>query len=86
MQTISVELELRNFMIDNFLYGRSIDLQPGDSLLEKGIIDSTGVLELVAFLETQYAITVEDDEVTPGNLDSLESLVGFLARKRNGAV
>ena len=81
MQSTDVEREIRSFVITNFLYGQPLDLQPGDSLLEKGIIDSTGVLELVAFLETQYAITIEDDEVIPNNLDSLQSLTGFVTRK-----
>jgi acyl carrier protein len=58
-----------------------LDLKPGDSLLDKGVIDSTGVLELVAFLESQYAITVEDDDVIPDNLDSIENIVQFVSKK-----
>jgi acyl carrier protein len=85
MQSIDVEQEIRGFVIDNFLYGQPLELMPGDSLLEKGIIDSTGVLELVTFLETQYSITIEDDEVVPGNLDSIENLTAFVTRKLNGA-
>jgi acyl carrier protein len=84
MQSIGVEQEIRSFVIDNFLYGQPLNLQPADSLLEKGIIDSTGVLELVTFLETQYAFTIEDDEVVPDNLDSLQNLTAFVTRKLNG--
>jgi acyl carrier protein len=85
MQSTDVEHEIRCFVIDNFLYGRPLNLQPGDSLLEKGIIDSTGVLELVTFLETQYSFKVEDDEMVPDNLDSLQSLTAFVTQKLNGS-
>ena len=53
------------------------------SLLELGIIDSTGVLELVQFLEEKYGIQVEDADLTPANLDSLENLVGYLNNKKS---
>jgi acyl carrier protein len=86
MQDTNVENEIRNFVIANFLFGRDLDLQPGDSLLEKGVIDSTGVLELVAFLEEQYAIEVEDDEVTPDNLDSIECIAAYVGKKLNHSV
>lgn len=52
-----------------------------DSFLEKGIIDSTGVLELLEFIEGRFGITVEDEEVVPENLDSLDKLAGFIQRK-----
>ncbi len=56
---------------------------PGDtdSFMQAGIIDSTGVLELVAFVEDQYDISIEDDEMTPANLDTLDSLVTFISGK-----
>jgi acyl carrier protein len=63
------------------LFGRQLDLQPTDSLLDHGVIDSTGVLELVAFLESSYDLTMEDDEVIPENLDSLHNIGAFVARK-----
>jgi acyl carrier protein len=61
-------------------------LQPNDSLLENGVIDSTGVLELVAFLEEHYAIKVEDDEVIPDNLDSTDSITAYVEKKLSCAV
>ncbi len=77
-----IEEELRNFVISNFLFGQDGDgLSNEDSFLEKGIIDSTGVLELVSFLEEKYQITLEDHELLPANLDSINNLVGFLKRK-----
>jgi acyl carrier protein len=77
-----VQNELRQFVIDNFLFGdKSAALNDNDSLLERGIIDSTGVLELVHFLEDKYGIQVEDDELMPANLDSINNLAQFVARK-----
>lgn len=81
MQLLDIELEVRNFIIDNFLFGQSISLEPADSLLEKGVIDSTGVLELVSFLESTYAIKVGDDDLIPDNLDSLRKISEFVVRR-----
>jgi len=78
----NVEQELRRFVIDNFPFGQVGDaLSNDDSFLDRGIIDSTGVLELVTFLEERYDIKVEDDELVPDNLDSINRLVKFLERK-----
>jgi len=74
--------ELRSYIEENFIMGaRATPLADGDSFLEHHILDSTGFLELVTFLEETYAIKVEEDEMVPENLDSLDSLVQFLARK-----
>ena len=76
------ELELRQFIVENFLFGKEdAPLANGDSLLELGIIDSTGVLELVSFLEQKYGISIRDEELVPENLDSIDRLVGFVSRK-----
>jgi acyl carrier protein len=76
------ELELRQFIVDNFLFGKEdAPLATSDSLLEQGIIDSTGVLELVSFLEQKYRITIQDEELVPENLDSLDRLIRFVSRK-----
>ncbi len=73
---------LRKFVIDSFLFGQGGDsLKDDDSFLEKGIIDSTGILELVAFVEGQYDIKIEDEELVPTNLDSIQSLVSFIDTK-----
>lgn len=74
--------EIRAFVVENFLFGQ--EGQPfgdRDSFLEMGLIDSTGVLELVAFLEQRYQITVRDEELLPENLDSVENLNAFIAGK-----
>jgi acyl carrier protein len=75
--------QIRTFIIENFLFGQAGDgLADADSFLDKGIIDSTGMLELVAFLEKTYGIKVHDEEFVPENLDSICNLVGFLRRKQ----
>ncbi len=73
---------LRHFINENFLFGTPGDFGDGDSLIEHGIIDSTGVLELIAFLEKEFGVTVSDDELLPENLDSIENLVAFVGRKQ----
>ncbi len=78
----SARRELRQFIMDNFLFGAD-DGTLGDntSFLEQGILDSTGVLELVSFLESRYAIKVDDEELVPENLDSIDNIVAFLGHK-----
>lgn len=78
----AVEQQIRAFIVDNFLFGDENRVVDGnDSFLELGIIDSTGVLELVTFLESSFAFKVEDTELIPENLDSVDSLVAFVRRK-----
>lgn len=81
-QQIGVEQEIRQFVISNFLFG--VDdgtLTSEESFLENGIVDSTGVLELVGFLEQTYQIKVRDQELVPDNLDSLRKVSAFVQRK-----
>jgi acyl carrier protein len=81
-----MEDEVRRFLADIFFLGDDpAGLSGSRSLIEAGIIDSTGVLELVGFLEEQYAIRIEDDELVPENLDSIDNIVRFVARKRDGS-
>ncbi|PIE69571.1 MAG: acyl carrier protein [Deltaproteobacteria bacterium] len=76
-----VKSEIKNFIIENFLFGNADGLQDDTSFLEEGIIDSTGVLELVTFLEETYEIRVDDEELIPENLDSVENVTAYLERK-----
>jgi len=79
----ALKTSLRDFLTHSVLPLARIDaFGDGDSFLERGILDSTGVLELVGHIEQQYAIRVEADEITPENLDSLEKLVAFITRKK----
>jgi acyl carrier protein len=81
MPVPDIEREVHSFIVTNFLFGQSVDLQPEESLLGRGLIDSTGVLELVDFIEERYAIKIEDEEVIPGNLDSINNVATYVARK-----
>lgn len=73
--------KVRTFIVENFLFGDGDRLQDDTSFLEEGVINSTGVLELVLFLEETFDMTVEDEEVTPDNLDSIEQIEAFVGRK-----
>lgn len=73
--------DIRNYIVDNFLFGQGDDLADDSSFLDKGILDSTGVLELVAHLETTYGIKVSDDELLPDNLDSIDAICAFIESK-----
>ena len=76
------EYEVRALIIENFLFGEDDGkLSDDDSFLEKGIIDSTGILELVALLEGKYGVKITNNELEPENLDSINKLVRFLGRK-----
>ncbi|WP_457566347.1 acyl carrier protein, partial [Caldithrix abyssi] len=67
-----MEKKIRNFIVDNFLFGdNSVTFSDDDSLSENGIIDSTGILGLVNFLESEFQISIENEEITPENLDSI---------------
>ncbi len=77
--------EIQNYIQENFLFAHQPGtLSPADSLLDKGIIDSTGVLELISFLENQYQIQINDEEILPDNLDSIEKITRFIKRKQAG--
>jgi acyl carrier protein len=74
--------EIRAFIVTNFLFGQEGDGFADDqSFLETGIIDSTGLLELVSFVEQRYGISIGDRELVPENLDSLRNISQFVARK-----
>jgi acyl carrier protein len=66
---------------DTLCQGKEFKLQDSDSLLENGVVDSLGILELVKVLESRFHVSVEEDELSPENLDSIESLTAYLRRK-----
>jgi acyl carrier protein len=72
---------LREFIAENFLFRADADISNSQSLLDSGVMDSTGVLELIAFLESTYDISIADAEIVPENLDSVDNMAGYLARK-----
>ena len=76
---------LREFIVQNFLFGdREASLTPDDSFSERGIVDSTGILELVAFVEESFGLSVGDEEIVPENFDSIARLSKFIDQKRSG--
>lgn len=80
----ALELEIRRFVVDNFLFGQDDEsLSNSDSFLERGIVDSTGVLELVQFLEQHYEIKIEDEDMVPENLDTIKSVARLIQAKRS---
>jgi acyl carrier protein len=81
-----IEQQVRQFIVDTFLYGRDSGLERDASLLERGIVDSTGMLEVIGFLESTYGFRVQDHELIPENLDSIQNLVGYIDRKQREQV
>lgn len=73
--------QIREFITENFLFGNADGLKDDTSFLEEGIIDSTGVLELVTFLEEEFSIKVADEDLVPENLDSINNVTAYLQRK-----
>jgi acyl carrier protein len=74
--------ELRRFITDSIMYGHNTDFLADDaSFLENGVIDSTGVLELIGYVESRFGIAVEDNELVPENLDSINGLLRFVEKK-----
>lgn len=73
--------QLRTYIVDNFLFGDDKGFDDSASFLDTGIIDSTGILELISYLEGEFPIKVQDEELLPENLDSIKNLVAFLGKK-----
>ena len=82
----TIEHEIREFLRENFpLSADGVTLQRDDSLIEVGVIDSTGVLELIGFIEERYEVEIRDEEVLPENLDSIGSIIRFVGEKLGAA-
>ena len=76
------ETKIRNYILENYLFTDDQSaLNNNDSFLNKGILDSTGILEVIYFLEEDFGIKIDDEEMIPENLDSVDNIVGFLKRK-----
>lgn len=79
---MSVESKIRQFILENYLFTNDQSaLADDDSFLKKGIIDSTGILEVIQFLSDEFGIAVKDDEMIPENLDSVSNLAKFVTQK-----
>lgn len=74
---------IRTFIVENFLFGDESHPLPADlSLIDNDLIDSTGILELVGFLEERFGIQVADADIVPTNLDTIDRISGFITRKQ----
>lgn len=83
LQETQIRTRVRAYLTENFLYMRP-EYVPGDDdrLLERGVIDSMGVVEMLTFIEDEFGVQVADDEITEANLGSLRSIARFIAQKR----
>ena len=77
-----VKRRLREFVTRNFYLPDPQSFDDGSSFLDRGVIDSTGVLELVTFVEGEWKLAIADDDIVPANFDSIDALAAFVARKR----
>lgn len=75
--------QIRTFLASNFYISDIAALKDGASLLDEGVIDSTGVLEVVGFIETTFGIAVDDSEIVPENFDSIQGMALYITRKLN---
>jgi acyl carrier protein len=82
---MNVEQEIRTFIVDNFLFGDDAGLREESSFLREGIVDSTGIMQLVSFIQESYGIAVEDEELIPENLDSIKRVASFIRSKRGSS-
>lgn len=80
---MSVKDAVSRFILENFLFTDDVTaLRNDESLIGRGIVDSTGVMELIAFLEEQFGIAVDEDEMVPENLDTIDAIAVFVEQKR----
>lgn len=85
-KAMSTEDQIRSYILENFLFTDSADaFADGDSFLERGIIDSTGVLELIFFVEERFGIKVADNDMVPDNFDSVNNIARFVHGKQAAA-
>lgn len=83
---MSVEQQIREYILENYLFTDDQSaLQNSDSFLDNGILDSTGILEVIYFIEDEYGVKVEDAEMVPENLDSVDNIVAYVGRKKEAA-
>lgn len=79
---MDIKGKIKNYILESFLFTTDQNaIKDTDSFLEKGFIDSTGILEVISFIEEQFKIKVKDDEMIPENLDSIDQIVAFVQRK-----
>jgi acyl carrier protein len=82
---MSHQTRIRQFVLSNFYVADPASLQDDQSLLDQGIVDSTGVLEVIGFIESEFGIVVKDEEMLPENLDSISRIAAYAERKQSGS-
>ena len=81
MNKNQIAQNVREFVTSNFIFEEAVQLKADQSLLETGIVDSTGILELVNYLEETYSISIDDEELVPDNLDSVNKIAAYVGNK-----
>lgn len=81
---MTISTKIRDYIRENFLYGGKDQISDTGSLLDAGIIDSTGAMELVSFLEGEFGLQIDDQDLVPENLDSIAAMTAFVTRKTAG--
>jgi len=81
---MSTEDKIRGYILENFLFTDDQSaLSNSDSFLEKGLVDSTGILEIITFIEDDFNLSIDDEEMVPENLDSVDNIIAFITKKQN---
>jgi acyl carrier protein len=81
---LTVQEQARRFIVENFYVSDASEFFDDTSLIHSGLVDSTGMLEVIAFLEAEYGIKIQDQEMVPANLETINRIAAFVARKRRG--
>jgi acyl carrier protein len=82
MERDDIKGDVRGFIESNFLFGSSASLSDADSLIEGGVIDSTGVIEVISFLEEKFGVAIDDSDLVADNFDSIEKIARFVSARR----
>ena len=83
---MSIAARVKNYILENYMFTDDQEaLGNAESFLEKGIIDSTGIMEVILFLEEEFGISVKDEEMVPENLDSIDNIASYIGRKTSTA-
>ena len=82
---MSIQQQLKQFIVQNFYVSDPAEIADDTLLVTTGVVDSTGMLEVIAYLEETFGISIADQEMTPENLESIERMAAFITRKRQAA-
>ena len=81
MEQSEIVAKVKDYIEKNFVYDQETNLKVDESLLDSGLVDSTGILEVVSFIEESFSVSIEDEEMVPDNLDSVDKIASFIVRK-----